>query len=229
MNNNEVEELFDDDNKVKTPINQYTDISKTSDIKIVKPPVEKPKFIHKDQNVEQGGHVLNKASSYSRNNFSSNNPVRDVKLFEHKPHYEFKFNIKAFAYMVIAIALYLIIIPKFFGGFYDKYMANNFIEQLATAQEKKTEILVPLLGLFVPVITFLVFYVSLIGFYIYNFLYHNEKMEVIKDFMYKSFLYTALLSILLVAVYRYTKIDLMLPIIKALTLNGYKMTGFLGI
>ena len=204
MNNNEVEDLFDDSNKVKTPINQYTDISKTTDIKIPKKAVEKPIV-------------------------TNNNPVRDVKLFEHKPHYEFKFNIKAFAYMVIAIAIYLIIIPKFFGKFYDKYMANNFIEQLATAKQNKTEILVPLLGLFVPVLTVLTFYVTLIGFYIYNFLYHNEKMEIIKNFMYKSFLYTALLSIVLVALYRYTKIDLIMPVIKALTLNGYKMTGFIGI
>ena len=229
MNNNEVEELFDDDSKVKTPINQYTDISKTSDIKVIKPNVEKPKVTNTNQNVQEGGHVLNKASSFSRNNYTTTNPVRDVKLFEHKPHYEFKFNFKALAYMVIAIAIYVIVIPRFFGKFYDKYMANNFIEQLATAKEKKTEILVPLLGLFVPVLTFLTFYITLIGFYIYNFLYHNEKMEVIKNFMYKSFMYTALLSIVLVTLYRYTKIDLMLPVIKTLTLNGYKMTGFIGI
>lgn len=229
MNNNEVEDLFDDSNKVKTPINQYTDISKTTDIKVPKKVVDKPSVTNNNHNTSENGHVLNKASSYSRNNYSNNNPVRDVKLFEHKPHYEFKFNIKAFAYMVIAIAIYLIIIPKFFGKFYDKYMANNFIEQLATAKQNKTEILVPLLGLFVPVLTVLSFYITLIGFYIYNFLYHNEKMEIIKNFMYKSFLYTALLSIVLVALYRYTKIDLIMPVIKVLTLNGYKMAGFIGI
>ena len=68
MNNNEVEDLFDDSNKVKTPINQYTDISKTTDIKVPKKVVDKPSVTNNNQNTSENGHVLNKASSYSRNN-----------------------------------------------------------------------------------------------------------------------------------------------------------------
>ena len=242
--NNEIEQLFDDDNKVSTPINNYTDVSRTSDI-VQTEKIEVNKLQGDVESLEDesedvdNSNVINKETSFSRNTYV-NESINRVKVFEHRPHYEFKFNFKAFIYLsiaianaldyfLIAIALYVIFVPNFLGKLYDDYIASFFMRSMTKAIEENTEILIPLLGLYIPLLTFLMFFVSLIGFYFYNFLFHNEKMEFVKDFIYKSLLYTTLLAIVLVTLYRFTKIDVVTPIIKVLTFGKYSMSIFPGI
>ena len=231
--NNDVEQLFDDDNKVSTPINTYTDVSRTSDIVQtetidVNKPQDEIENLEDDEIPDDNKNVINKETSFSRNTYV-NESINRVKVFEHRPRYEFKFNFKAFIYLVIAIAIYVIFVPNFLGKLYDDNVVTFFMRAMTKAVEENTEIIIPLFGIFMPILTFLLFFVSLIGFYFYNFLFHNEKMEFIKDFIYKSLLYTALISIVLVTVYRYTKIDVLLPVIKVLTFGKYSMTVFPGI
>lgn len=235
MNNNEEETLFEEESKVSTPINAYTDVSRTSDIvqsekidvnKIndnIETIDDEPESLEKDTN------IINKENSFQRNTFV-NESINRVKIFEHRPHYEFKFNAKALLILIFSIAIYLIVVPNFLGKLYDKYIFEFFMRTfIKSVTEGTPDLIIPLFGLFVPILTLLFFLVSFIGFAVYNFIYGGEKKEFMKPFIAKSILYSALLAIVLVTVYRYTKIDVVTPIIKILTINGYTFSTFTGI
>ena len=230
-NNNEIENLFENnesDIKVKTPINQHTDISKTTDIRDSE--VFDPNKVEElDVDEQPKESVINKQNSFQRNRFADNS-VSGVKIFDSKPVKTFKFNFKIFATIIVLLGVYLIVVPNFLGKYYDKYIFKFFMQTLDKSLAEKTpDVIIPLFGLFVPILTVLFFYISIIGFEIVNFITCGDKQEFMKDFVYKSLIYSALIAIVLVTLYRFANIDLIVPIIKILTIGGYKVPLFNGI
>lgn len=208
--------------------NSYTNSFQSSFITKEEKKEEKP-IVSNSSNEVKNTNIINKNNSRNRMSYGTGSEV-DIKMIESKPIRKFEFNIKAFICVLIAVAFYFIFVSKFLGNLYDKYIFEFFFKTFTKSiTEGQPDIIIALFGLFVPLLTLLFMMISIVGYLIYNFACNGEKIDMFKSFIGKSFLYSALLAIIIVTVYRYTKIDIIIPIIKVLTFNYYQVLGFTGI